>query len=140
METETNAAEREQMSEVNMFTLDPNGFKTHWKIVSGTTGDDLNKMMLHQGVLSKWLHEHQYKPDEMGRGNGHSAPVAASQAATGAPVGVAAAWVVNDDGSRSCSVHGVGEFVPPGVSTKTGKPYTGFWKCRVNGCKPAGKS
>jgi len=71
LETEEQAAEKEQeVSEINVFTLDPNGFKTHWKIVSGTSGEDLNQMMKNQGVLSKWLKEHEYKPDEMNRGGG----------------------------------------------------------------------
>lgn len=71
LETEKQAAEKEkEVSEINVFTLDPNGFKTHWKIVSGTSGEDLNQMMKNQGVLSKWLKEHEYKPDEMNRGGG----------------------------------------------------------------------
>ena len=76
METETNAPEKEpQMSEINVFTLDPNGFKTHWKIVAGTSADALNKMMKNQGILSNWLKDKSYTPDDMQRG-GSSAPAA----------------------------------------------------------------
>lgn len=139
METEKQAAEREhRMSEVNVFSLDPNGFKTHWKIVSGTTGEDLNKMMQHQGVLSKWLLDHHYKPDDMGRGE--VAPIAVSSPPMlTAPAG-AAVWVQNPDGTKSCSLHGQGAFQAPGVSRRTGQPYAGFWKCTVKDCKPTGEN
>lgn len=139
LETEKIAEEKEkQVSELNVFTLDPNGFKTHWKIVSGTTPDQLNAMTQRQTQLSKWLSEHHYKPDEMGRGssNGNAAAPAPPQAVS-APPG-AAVWVVSPDGSRSCSLHGPANWKPPGVSRTTNKPYTGFWGCVVKECKPVG--
>jgi hypothetical protein len=34
-----------------------------------------------------------------------------------------------------CPIHGVVKFVPPGVSKKTGKPYTGFFACAEPGCE-----
>jgi hypothetical protein len=33
-----------------------------------------------------------------------------------------------------CPIHGTVKFVPPGVSSKTGKPYTGFFCCPERGC------
>lgn len=78
LETEQQAAEKEKrVSEINVFTLDPNGFKTHWKLVSGTSAEDLNGLMKNQGLLSKWLKEHDYKPDEMNRSSSAAAPVPA---------------------------------------------------------------
>lgn len=140
METETRAAEKEkEVSEINVFTLDPNGYKTHWKITSDTTDAQLAELMKREITLTKWLKEKEYQPDEMGRGH-TPAPATPTNGATAPAPGGAASWVVNADGSRSCSVHGVGEFVPPGTSKRTGKPYTGFWKCRIDGCKPTGEN
>ena len=35
----------------------------------------------------------------------------------------------------SCPIHHTVKFVPPGVSKKTGKPYTGFFACAESGCE-----
>lgn len=128
-------------SEVNVFSLDPNGFKTHWKLVSGTPAEEVTRMMNNQKVLSGWLKETGYKPDDMGRGGNTLPPtvVAPQTAPQAAPQGVAT-WIYPADNSPpSCSLHGVGTWKPPGTSRTTGKPYAGFWKCQTNGCKPAGE-
>lgn len=57
------------MSEINVFTIDPNGYKTHWKISETTTGDDLNALTQRQAQLSKFLHEHSYISDPMSGGD-----------------------------------------------------------------------
>lgn len=140
LETEKQAAEKEkEVSEINVFTLDPHGFKTHWRIGCETTDAQLAELMKRQIALTKWLSEHQYLPDEMGRGHAAPTPVVATPSATpSAPVPGAAVWVMNADGSRACSLHGPANWKAPGVSRTTGKPYSGFWSCQQRGCKPAG--
>lgn len=54
------------MSEINVFTIDPNGFKVHWKISESSTEDDLDAVITREGELSKFLHENNFKPDFMG--------------------------------------------------------------------------
>ena len=118
-----------EASEINVFTLDANGFKTHWRIGASTTEDQLNELVKRQVQLSSWLITHNYTPDTMGgpsRGGNGSAKVAFTPAV----------WELDADGTHVCSVHGPGKFVPPGTSKKTGKPYSGFWACTNRDCKP----
>ena len=61
-------------SEINIFSLDPHGFKTHWKIIAGTTAGELNELIKRQGTLSNWLAAHQFEPDDFGRGYSRTAP------------------------------------------------------------------
>lgn len=127
-----------ETSEINVFTIDANGFKTHWKIRQDASKEELANLYNRQQQLSDWLASKGYKPDDFGRGAviASTAPPAAAPASTTA--GGEAEWVVNPDGTKSCSVHGQAAFKPGGVSRNTGLPYTGFWKCAVAGCKPKG--
>lgn len=59
-----------EKSEINVFTIDSNGFKTHWKVVEGTTGEELVKLTTRQLELTQWLSGHQFKPDTFGASTG----------------------------------------------------------------------
>lgn len=130
----------ESMAEANIFAMNPAGFKVHIKLPSKP-----GSIVRNVDVLLKALAAQGYGPDTS---MGKQQPPAASTTAPGPVSEVwtqaqvpatqqAAAWMVNQDGSRSCSVHGVGKFVPPGTS-RQGKPYLGFWACSVQDCKPIG--
>lgn len=69
-------------SEINVFTIDANGYKTHWKVVEGTTGEELVKLTTRQLELTQWLSGHQFKPDTFGTSNG-SRPAQAARNAPG---------------------------------------------------------
>lgn len=68
-------------SEANLFTVNPDGIKVHWKLVSGTPAEELTKLITNVGVLTKVLAERGYTPDDMGRfhgnGGGGGAPATA---------------------------------------------------------------
>ena len=72
-------------SEINVFTIDDNGYKTHWKVVEGTTGEELTKLTTRQLELTQWLAGHHFTPDDFGRGpsNGGRSPNAAGSASGG---------------------------------------------------------
>ena len=69
-------------SEINVFTIDSNGYKTHWKVIEGTTGEELVKLTTRQLELTQWLSGHAFKPDTFGYSNG-SASRQAAQGASG---------------------------------------------------------
>ena len=69
-------------SEINVFTIDANGYKTHWKVIEGTTGEELAKLTTRQLELTQWLSGHAFKPDTFGASNG-GAPRKAAQGASG---------------------------------------------------------
>lgn len=111
-------------AETNVFAQHPKGFRVHIKLLV----EEPAKVVAYLDTLVHGLEEKGYKPDEqMGRG---AAPKAA--AAQGESTAV---FITNEDGSRSCSVHGPAKWIPPGTS-QAGKPYKGFWACQVQGCKP----
>lgn len=58
------------VSEINVFTVDEHGFKTHWKVGEGTTPEALTKLTQRQLELTQWLAGHNFKPDEMGKSTG----------------------------------------------------------------------
>lgn len=71
-------------SEANIFTINPKGFKVHWKITADTTEGQVNEMITRVNTLVSWLGSHEYCPDDMGRspGNGGSHAAAAGPSAT----------------------------------------------------------
>ena len=113
------------LAEASIFALNPAGFKVHIKLPSRAA-----TIVRNVDVLLAALAEKGYTPDKtMGQ---------PQEPAVQAPAGGAAQWVTNPDGTRACSVHGPAEYKAPGVSARTGKPYTGFWKCTNRDCKPEG--
>ena len=71
-------------SELNFFTIDPNGYKVHWRIAEGTTGEELAKLTTRQLELTQWLAGHHFTPDDFGRSPSNSgAPRLAAQGAPG---------------------------------------------------------
>lgn len=122
------------MAEANIFALNPAGFKVHIKLPSKAAS-----IVKNVDVLLSALSDSGYTPDLMGGGK---APATSTPTQAAAPVqgAGAAVWVVNPDGTKSCSVHGQAAFQAPGVSRATGKPYAGFWKCTMRDCRPTGEN
>ena len=116
------------LAEANIFAMNKDGFKVHIKLPVRPSN-----ILRNIGLLLDVMAKEGYVPDKTMGQRQQEAP------AVQAPTGVAT-WIVNPDGSRACSLHGVAEYKAPGVSARTGKPYTGFWKCTVRDCKPEGKN
>ena len=132
---EEEAQQYREPSEFRMYALDPAGFKVNWQISASTSSEQLNNLIQRQQQLSNWLRLHDYTPDDFGvsaraTGGRPQATTQPTKSASGAE------WIMEPDGSRSCSLHGPGKWVPPGTSKKTGKPYNGFWACQTQDCKP----
>ncbi len=136
---------------INLFCQSPQGFRCHFEIDDARVPLDndnniigvneaMNLLLKSQADLIKWLEAHGYTGEYVQSGS------AASTSATGGSTSTATAfvpdnsrepyWIQNDNGSRSCSVHGPGRLMPAGVSKSTGKPYSAFWGCQQRGCRP----
>jgi hypothetical protein len=120
--------------EANVFVKSPDGYKAHFKLIFPEAAGLLTGLNNLDNLIEA-LKRRGYQPD------GYSVPLpvtpSAQAPASAGPAGVAE-WIVNQDGSRSCSVHGPAKWVPPGTSRESGKAYSGFWACQVKGCKPRG--
>jgi len=120
-------------AEGNIFCVSPQGFRGHIKLSSPSVS-----ILRNMNILADALETAGWRPDVPAL-NGFSRPQEGQQQQQSAGPSGVAEWVINNDGSRLCSVHGPAKFVPPGVSKRTGQPFSGFWACQVRGCKPRGE-
>ena len=117
--------------EINIFCKTPDGYDAHIKISLLNRA----KAATYLAQISAALSENGFAPSSRFPGK-LPAPQDGPAPFEPARSNGAATWILNRDGSRSCSLHGIGKFVPPGTSKRTGKPYQGFWACETQGCKP----
>ena len=101
-------------SEFRVHSIDSHGYWINWRIVAGTTTEQLNDLVQREGQLSNWLQSHNYTPDSFGTTGTAKPPVRQAE-----PVGA-------DPDSPACDDCG-GPMEYKTGKAKNGKAWSGYF-------------